>query len=96
MGSGVANWYPSVSLCKNGTKITYSIHRLVAEAFIPNPENKRELHHIDEDKLNNHWTNLMWVTRQEHAKISSENEQMKFRMHRLIQKLVDEFSMRPL
>jgi hypothetical protein len=51
------------------------LHQLVGSAFIPNPENKPELHHIDEDKLNNHWTNLMWVTRKEHAQLSKENEQ---------------------
>lgn len=51
------------------------LHQLVGNTFVPNPENKPELHHIDEDKLNNHWTNLMWVTRKEHRQISKENEQ---------------------
>lgn len=39
------------------------IHRLVAEAFIPNPEHKPEIHHINHNRLDNRVENLMWVTR---------------------------------
>ena len=45
----------------------YRINRLVAQAFIPNPENKPIVHHKDHNKLNNHYSNLEWATPQENA-----------------------------
>ena len=54
--------YKIVVLSKNGKTKSYRIHRLVAENFIPNPNNYKCINHKDENKLNNHINNLEWCT----------------------------------
>lgn len=54
--------YIRVNLFSNGKKKRYFIHRLVAETFIPNPENKPQVNHKDGNKQNNELSNLEWVT----------------------------------
>lgn len=61
-----------VGLSKNGKVIDYSVHRLVAMHFIPNPECKTDVHHIDHNKLNNNVDNLVWVTCKEHKELHPE------------------------
>ena len=56
----------TITLTKNGKRYKKIIARLVAEAFIPNPENKPEVHHIDGNPRNNNVKNLRWVTKEEH------------------------------
>ena len=60
--------YEMVSLSDNGAKKSYSVHRLVAEAFIPNPDCKRTVNHIDGNKRNNNVSNLEWCTHGENEK----------------------------
>ena len=55
--------YSAVELSKNGTGKIFKVHRLVAMAFIPNPDNLPEVNHKDENHTNNVWTNLEWCNR---------------------------------
>ena len=64
---GATGNYQQVCLCKDGVHHYIAIHRLVAEAFIPNPENKPTVNHIDENKQNNNIENLEWATYMENA-----------------------------
>ena len=73
--SDTTTGYKKVELHKDNEKRkSFKVHRLVAQAFIPNPENKREVNHIDGNKHNNNANNLEWVT-------SSENKLHAFEMH---------------
>lgn len=68
--SGFINFgYHVVGITNNdGIRKNIRVHRLVAEAFIPNPLNKPQVNHLDGNKLNNHYTNLEWATASENAK----------------------------
>lgn len=63
--------YYVTDLIVAGKRKNCKIHRLVASNFIPNPENKREVNHIDGNKLNNDVANLEWATQQENISHAS-------------------------
>lgn len=73
------NGYYKVNLMKRGKRKQPYIHRLVAQAFIPNPENKPEVNHIDGNKLNNHVSNLEWCTSKENSLHCLSNSLQKVR-----------------
>ena len=52
--------YLEVALCKDWTQKKYNIHRLVAEAYLPNPNNLPQVNHKDENKTHNYINNLEW------------------------------------
>lgn len=67
--------YCQVCLSKNGEKVCYFVHRLVAETFIPNPDNLPCVNHKDENPSNNYLNNLEWCTQ-------AYNTQYSFNLHR--------------
>ena len=72
-----ATGYYSVSLYKNKKQKQYTIHRLVAINFIKNPFEKPCINHIDENKKNNHYSNLEWVTHKENSNWGTAIERRK-------------------
>lgn len=68
--------YLQVCLCKNGIKKDMLIHRLVAEAFIDNPNNLPEVNHKDENKYNNVAENLEWISKIENLTYGTRLERI--------------------
>ena len=61
------NGYLQLKLCKNSKHKNFLLHRLLGEAFIPNPDNKPFIDHIDRNRTNNELSNLHWVTSLENS-----------------------------
>lgn len=68
--------YLMVSLWKNGKCKQSLVHRLVASAFIPNPDNLPEINHKDENKENNRVDNLEWVLHKDNTRYGTRNERI--------------------
>jgi len=64
--------YHSVTIRNKNGRISKQVHRLVAQSFIPNPENKPQVNHIDEVKHNNNMYNLEWCTMAENHRHSGK------------------------
>lgn len=82
--------YFQVCLCKNGIIAYKSVHRLVAEAFIPNPDNLPEVNHKDENKLNNEISNLEWISRSSNLKYGTRLERIGKAKSKAVKALNDE------
>ncbi|AIA65113.1 HNH homing endonuclease [Enterococcus phage IME-EFm1] len=68
------NGYKKVSLSNDKTRLTKYLHRLVAETFIPNPENKPTVDHVNRDRLDNRVENLRWATYSEQRSNQTSGE----------------------
>lgn len=81
--------YQSIQLYRNSEITNRQVHRLVAQAFIPNPENKPQVNHIDNNAQNNHADNLEWVTAQENSDHAWNTGQHDYRFKKVIRKSSD-------
>ncbi len=70
--------YKTARLSIDGIRYHLSIHRAVAELYVPNPNNLPQVDHLDSNKLNNHYTNLEWVTYKENRGRAIQNGLMKY------------------
>ena len=66
--------YLRVDLRKDGARKQMTVHRLVAEAYIPNPENLETVNHIDENKENNNVENLEWLSRADNVRYGTRGQ----------------------
>lgn len=66
----------TLSIGKKELEKRFLVHRLVAQEFIPNPENKPCINHIDSNPLNNHISNLEWVTNKENSQHALKNNRL--------------------
>lgn len=69
--------YLLVGLSKDGITKTVGVHRLVAEAFVENPEHKETVNHINEDKADNRANNLEWLTLRENIHYGTRAERAR-------------------
>lgn len=72
--------YLKLNVSHLGKEYKPYLHQMVAWTFVSNPDNKPEIHHKDCDSLNNHWSNLQWVTKAEHRQLSKQNGQVAHKL----------------
>ena len=76
--------YPRLDLRRNGIRKNESVHRLVAEVFIPNPNNYPEVNHKDENKTNNNVSNLEWCTRKYNNNHGTRTEKVRQKLSKKV------------
>lgn len=86
--------YLAVYLWENGKKVTRFVHRLVAEAFVPNPQNMPCVNHMDEDKHNNVAINLEWCDHSYNCRYGTCQERRKEKLvnHTSLSKPVNQYT----
>lgn len=84
--------YLVVGLYHNNKRTTKLVHRLVAEAYIPNPDELPEVNHIDENVLNNNISNLEWVTKTYNINYGTHNKRAAQSRYKSIRVWNDEFN----
>ena len=72
--------YLFVNLCKNGEMKKCLVHRLVAQTFIPNPDNLPQVNHKDEDKENNSVQNLEWCDQKYNINYGIRNQMVSMKL----------------
>ena len=77
--------YLHVNLCKDGKVEQPKIHRLVAEAFIPNPNNLETVNHKDEVKTNNVASNLEWMSQKDNNNYGTHNKRVAESLSKKVQ-----------
>lgn len=77
------NGYQRVQLCRDGKYKNILVHILVAEAFLPNPDNLPQVNHLDECKNNNNVNNLEWCTREYNCNFGTRNERISKKLSKV-------------
>ena len=72
------NGYLKVGLFKDNEEKQYYVHRLLAEAYLPNPENLPQVDHIDNDKTHNYVNNLQWITSRDNNRKSKNKPILQY------------------
>ena len=79
------NGYLHVDICKDGQKKMSLVHRIVAEAFIPNPNNLETINHKDEVKTNNVASNLEWMSQKDNINYGTHNKRVAESLSKQVQ-----------
>lgn len=82
-----------VSLCKNGVPTKVYVHRLVSETFIPNPDNKPTVDHVNRNRKDNRVENLRWASQKEQTENRDPLMNKKDKGTVLVEKINDEVSL---
>ncbi len=79
--------YLTVNLWKNNKLAHHKVHRLVASAFIPNPNNYRDVNHKDENKYNNSVENLEWLSHKDNLNFGTRNKRANNTRSKAVQQI---------